>query len=90
MLLLAASYFFSTKIEDFINFKYNKNALSTNIEDVTLKVHFIDVDQADAIFIEFPTGEKMLIDPGDNKTSSQTKLENYLNKNELKENFSYE
>lgn len=84
VLLLAASYFFSTKIEDFINFKYNKNALSTNIEVVTLKVHFIDVDQADAILIEFPTGEKMLIDSGDNKTSSQTKLENYLNNIDFK------
>ena len=78
VLLLASTYFFSAKIEEFINFKYNQNALSTSLEDVSLKVHFIDVDQADAILIEFPTGEKMLIDAGDNKTSSRTKLLNYL------------
>ena len=62
--LLALSYFFVDKIEDFVNFAYNGKALSTNIDEQGLKIHFIDVDQADAILIEFPAGEKMLIDSG--------------------------
>lgn len=47
-------------------------------------MHFIDVNQADAILIEFPTGEKMLIDSGDNNSASQTKLENYLSSVDFK------
>ena len=77
--LLALSYFFVDKIENFVNFAYNGKALSTTIDNAGLKVYFIDVDQADAILIEFPTGEKMLIDSGVNKASSKEKLFSYLN-----------
>lgn len=79
-LILASTYFFSAKIEDFVNFYYNKNALSTNIDESGLKVHFINVEQADAILLEFPTGEKMMIDSGDTSSSSQKLLSDYLNK----------
>ena len=79
-LVLASTYFFIDKIENFVNFAYNGEAPSTQIDESGLKVHFIDVDQADAILIEFPTGEKMLIDSGDNKSASQEKLTTYLNK----------
>ncbi len=78
--ILASTYFFSAKIEDFVNFYYNKNALSTNIDEGGLKVHFINVEQADAILVEFPTGEKMLIDSGDKDNSSQKLLKDYLEK----------
>ncbi|MCI5797671.1 MAG: MBL fold metallo-hydrolase [Firmicutes bacterium] len=82
--LLALSYFFVDKIENFVNFAYNGKALSTNIDNQGLKVHFIDVDQADAILIEFPTGEKMLIDSGVNNSESENKLFSYLDKIEFK------
>lgn len=77
--ILASTYFFSEKIEDFVNFYYNKNALSTNIDNEGLKVHFIDVNQAEAIFIEFPNGENMIIDCGDKSEASQNKFNEYLN-----------
>lgn len=83
--LLALSYFFVDKIEDFVNFAYNGKALSTNIDEQGLKIHFIDVDQADAILIEFPAGEKMLIDSGVNKTESGNKLFAYLDKINFRE-----
>lgn len=83
--VLALSYFFVDKIENFINFAYNGKALSTTIDEQGLKIHFIDVDQADAILIEFPTGEKMLIDSGVNKTESGNKLFAYLDKINFRE-----
>lgn len=36
-----------------------------------LKVHFIDVGQADAIFIELPNGQSMLIDAGNSDNGAQ-------------------
>lgn len=42
----------------------------------TLKVHFIDVGQADSAFIELPNGETMLIDAGTESTAS--KVASYL------------
>ena len=82
--ILASTYFFSAKIEDFVNFYYNKNALSTNIDESGLKIHFINVEQADAILLEFPTGEKMMIDSGDTSSSSQNLLKEYLEKIDFK------
>jgi competence protein ComEC len=36
-----------------------------------LKAHFIDVGQADSIFIELPNGQTLLIDAGDSKNGNQ-------------------
>jgi len=36
-----------------------------------LVVHYIDVGQADSMFIEFPNGETMLIDAGESRNGSQ-------------------
>ena len=41
-----------------------------------LAVHFIDVGQADSIYIKLPDGKTMLIDAGDNEDGEL--IENYL------------
>ncbi len=76
---LLSTLFIKDKIENFVNFYYNENALSTVIAEDGLKIHFIDVGQGDSTLIEFPNNEIMLIDCGDNSTTARTKLINYLN-----------
>lgn len=46
-------------------------------ENNTLKVHFLDVGQADCILIQAPTGENMLIDAGNNDDADM--IVTYLN-----------
>ncbi len=45
-----------------------------------LKVHFIDVGQGDAIFIESPSGKNLLIDAGDDGDNAGEKIIRYLAK----------
>lgn len=77
-LIVGLSFLFKTPIENFINFKYAGEQATNNIDESGLVVHFIDVDQADAIAIKFPNNKTMLIDSGDSKEGSNTKLLNYL------------
>ena len=39
-----------------------------------LKVHFVDVGQADSIIVQFPNGMNMLVDAGENNNESKTYL----------------
>lgn len=48
-----------------------------------LQVHFIDVGQGDAILVQSPSGENMLVDAGDNDYGSQ--VVNYLHSQGVKE-----
>lgn len=41
-------------------------------------IHFIDVGQADCIFIELPDGYTVLIDSGDNRTNYNQKVVSYI------------
>lgn len=72
--ILCLSFIFENKIENWLN----KDFFATfeQINECDFKVHYIDVGQADAIAIEFPNNEKMLIDSGE--SSSKEVLKNYL------------
>ena len=48
-----------------------KEVISSVAGDGTLAIHFISVGQADSIFIQFPTGNNMLIDAAE-KSSAKT------------------
>lgn len=51
--------------------------IPVNIElSKPLKAHYIDVGQADSIFIELPNGQCLLIDAGDNNNGNQ--IANYI------------
>ena len=43
-----------------------------------LKVHFVDVGQADSIIVQFPNGMNMLVDAGENNNESKTALLSYI------------
>lgn len=79
-LILSSTYFIKDKIEKTINFRYYEHSISRVLDKNGLLIHFIDVGQADATLIEFPTGETMLIDSGDKTITSHTKFKNYLTK----------
>lgn len=51
----------------------NSNEVTLVNSDLSkdLKAHFIDVGQADSIFIELPNGQSLLIDAGESKNGSQ-------------------
>lgn len=77
-LAFCCCFLFQTQIENLVNYNLNKNALSTEIDENGLKVHFIDVDQGDCTLIETPSGEKILVDTGDVSSKSQEKVQAYL------------
>lgn len=78
--LLFSTYFIRNEIELFLNSMFYPE-VSSNISSSNLKIHFIDVGNADAIAIELPNGEHMLIDSGDNNNTSRNALINYLDNN---------
>lgn len=84
-IILGSTFFIKDKIENFINFSYNENALSTIIDKNGLRIHFINVGQADATLIEFPNNEIMLIDCAGTTNESSSKFISYLNKIDFKE-----
>lgn len=88
-LLLVLSFFLISLLitynnsEGFLDGDKGKlNPVSNTLELTDkLKVHFIDVGQGDAIFIELPNKQNMLIDAGE---ASQEKIvENYLKKYQI-------
>lgn len=79
VLIFCSMFLFKNKIENFVNFALNKDAPSTIIDENGLVFHFLDVNQGDATIIEFPTGEIMLVDCGDNEKNSSEKFKKYLN-----------
>ena len=58
----------------------NKNKKTANIVRGTndLRVHFLDVQQGDSIFIELPDGKVMLIDSGDRSNDRANFICNYI------------
>lgn len=66
---LCAGCSFSTAGED--NNEIPAATENTSVADGELQVHFIDVGQGDAIFIQAPGGENILIDGGEKDTANQ-------------------
>lgn len=62
-LLLAGSLFFTDRIESALGWKEDSAIPLPNAKE--LRVHFIDVGQADSCVIELPDDRKMIIDGGD-------------------------
>ena len=77
---LLSTYFVRYEIENFLNGIFYPE-VSSDVTNSELKMHFIDVGNADAIAIEMPNGEHMVIDSGDKNDESRTALINYLNNN---------
>lgn len=71
------SLYYSNSIETLINVGYSEDF--TVLDEDGLQVHFVDVGQGDAIVIEFPDGNTMLIDAG--TTSVSDELIAYINSN---------
>lgn len=59
----------------------NENVSGMDITDSELVVNYIDVGQADSIFIKTPEGKNMLIDAGETKKGA---VVDFLNKNNVK------
>ncbi len=75
-LLLGLSFIINAPLEKIINFSLQTSKIKQILKEEDFKVHFIDVGQGDAIFIELPDGKNMLIDAG--PQSSAIKLTNYI------------
>ena len=78
--LLLSTYFVRYDIENFLNSMFYPE-VSNDVTNSELKMHFINVGNADAIAIELPNGEHMLIDSGDRTNESRNALITYLNNN---------
>ena len=80
-LILGGSILFSNQIEKLL--KIGDHAVSavadiSVVENSDLKIHYINVGQADSTLIELPDGTKMLIDAGKSDEEDGTNLFNYL------------
>ena len=78
--LLFSTYFIKDDIETYLNSIFYPE-VSNDISNSKLVMHFINVGNADAIGIELPNGEHMLIDSGDNNNTSREALISYLDNN---------
>lgn len=78
VLAFCCTFLFRAKLENIINYNLNKDALSSEVSKDDVKIHFVDVDQADCSIIELPNNEIMMIDTGDSTDESKEKLVSYL------------
>jgi len=67
------------EVERFVNHTVLQNKGGAEIVfDNGMSVHFIDVGQADAICVQFPNGQIMMVDSGVNTTKSRNAMKDYL------------
>ncbi len=92
VVLALAYYFLRPQLNKILSNRTNNadSSASTSVNQIIkqakndgdLKVHFISVGQADSIFIEFPTGDTMLIDAAE--ASSSDKVVSYVSSLDVK------
>lgn len=70
------------------SFRVYKRAEATVVVTGTASIHFLDIGQGDCTIIVLPDGKTMIIDGGENKTATETKIKNYIAEN-LGEGFKY-
>ncbi len=72
--ILGVSCLFSSAIEKFLNIGISGNSGkyidATVLSSYDMRLHYLDVGQADCTFIELPSGESLLIDAGTTATGS--------------------
>ncbi|HBK02310.1 MAG TPA: hypothetical protein DDY77_04695 [Clostridiales bacterium] len=84
LLIIAAYYYYHHYImpPDTSGNSSSVNTIEGKLES-DLRIHYVDVNQGDAIIIQFPNNKNMIIDSGDKKSDSKAKLKNYIDKLEI-------
>lgn len=78
-ILMGAYFLFYDSLDNALNASVSTTQNLPSKQQNELRVHYVDVGQADCIVLELPDGKKMLIDAGTSKSADQ--MIEYINNN---------